>query len=656
MPSFFAEVLVFRGVKTTFTYGVPSQFETFVGQLVNLPFGRSVVQGLVCRIYSSDQEGDFKSILSVCETGLSVNIDIVSLILWFSQMYFVTPYAAYLAVVGRRKPLKKALKSPVISSGIDRGSWELSSDQGAALAALRAVDGFEEVLLQGVTASGKTEVYLQLVADYLEKGLQAMVLIPEISLTPQTMSRFESRFPGRVGILHSGLTPVQKDRVWEALSSGFLDIVIGPRSAVFSPLPRLGVIILDEAHDLSYKQDQQPRYYTHDVARFRAKQTGSLLLYGSATPSLESYYAGITGQIKYLTMMNRVLSLPLPPVSVIDQTQAFGQDIGIIFSQSLRGEIEKTLAQGEKVMILFNRRGYAVFIQCRFCKKIHTCSECHMGLTYHQDRSYRCHRCGIRYTFTTRCNHCQKSGLTLAGLGIQKAEAELRRYFPEAKISRMDRDQASTLKKMNDLLEDFKANGDILLGTQMIAKGHDIPQVTLVAILGIDTLLNLPDYSASERAFQLLTQVAGRAGRGDREGRVIIQTLNPTHHAVTCAVTHDVAQFFKTEILFREQLHYPPFSNLIHIIFSGKLLKDVKLVANGFAEAFQTAVQSIQGVSLLGPSPAPIEMIRQHYRWQVLIKTDLTVFEEIHKILQGLSYPLLPGVRVLFDVSPKTML
>lgn len=654
-----AKVLIFRGVKPYFTYVVPPELATNiqVGQQVSAPFGSGHVSGLVCDLYLNegvDAKARYKSITSILPDQVPIDQQMVKLVMWVSEFYLVTPYTAYQTVVGKHKRVNlppTPEKLPILSA-----PYPLTDEQRVIVDTLSAQDGFYEALVQGVTGSGKTEVYLQLVAHVLSKHKSSLILIPEIGLTPQLSERFESRFPGRVAVLHSGLSPVKRNKTWQQIQRGDFEIVIGPRSALFAPLKNLGLIVIDETHDMSFKQDSQPRYYAHDIARFLARDTEALLVHGSATPAVDLIYRARheTG-MGYFVMHYRANAKPLPEVRLVDMRMQTN-DGEAILSQPVRRAIAETLAKQQKVMILLNRRGYSTYVLCGKCQKVHVCPTCKLSLTYHRDRSYQCHRCHVRFPFTTQCSFCQRDALKLSGLGIQKVDVELMRYFPSAKILRMDRDIATTAKKIEATLAEFRASGDILLGTQMIAKGHDIPEVTLVIVLGIDATMNLPDFSATERTFQLITQVAGRAGRGEHSGYVMIQTHYPEHYAMVHASTHDMAGFYTQEIGFREAMRYPPFSELLLVIFSSEDRQLVQSFAQRYAQKLsQLAAPLGDDLDCLGPAPAPIERVGDYYRWHLLLKTSAEHVLEVKEILKALPVPP-QNIRLLYDLSPKSVL
>jgi primosomal protein N' (replication factor Y) len=429
-------------------------------------------------------------------------------------------------------------------------------------------------------------------------------------------------------------------------------VVIGPRSALFAPLHELGLIVIDEEHDTSYKQDATPRYFTHSVASFIAKQKNALLVFGSATPALSSYYFYQKHPQQLLEMNDRTNAKSLPEVSIINTQNEPPSEAGI--TPSLELAIQEHLNKKEKVMILLNRRGYSPYILCQACKKPLLCPHCQLSLTYHQDKTFRCHRCEYMTPMTHTCPSCKKNRLGFLGTGIQKVESELIKRFSGAHILRLDRDTATTPKKMEAILNNFKESGDILIGTQLIAKGHDIESVTLVGVLGIDATLGLPDYTAPEKAFQLITQVAGRAGRGQKSGRVIVQTYQPDHYAIVHASRHDFKAFYEEELSYRKALFYPPFSQIFHFIFSGKQALLVKKEAQRFYQKIRPLLD--ESVQCTGAMPAPIEKINNHYRWSIVMKIPLERAQALKITLKPLCVPSSSIVKIIADFEPKSIL
>lgn len=496
-------------------------------------------------------------------------------------------------------------------------------------------------LLHGVTGSGKTEVYMQVVQKALEMGKQAIVLVPEISLTPQTVERFKHRFEDQVAILHSALSVGERYDEWRKVYNQEVNIVVGARSAIFAPFKRLGVIIIDEAHEDTYKSDGSPRYNAVGVAKKRCELEGAVLVLGTATPSLEDYYRAQNNEYKLLTLEQRIDNKPLPEVEVVDMRKELEKGNRSIFSHSLYKSIEQVLNNGEQGILLLNRRGYAQFVSCRSCGYVVRCRNCDISLTYHfVENVLKCHYCGEVYPYPKICPSCRSKYIKYFGIGTQRIEEEIKKFFPAARVIRMDVDTTSTKGAHQRILNAFrKREYDFLLGTQMVAKGLDFPMVTLVGVIAADLSLNLPDYRSSEKTFQLITQVAGRAGRGDRKGRVIIQTYQPEHYAIQYASRHDYHGFFKREIQVRHNFEYPPFSHIIRILVTGEEEKSVITLAKSIDEWIRGAVEADlilkQGLLQFGAFPAPLEKIRNKYRWHVLLKirSDSMFIEKYHQLV-----------------------
>ena len=505
--------------------------------------------------------------------------------------------------------------------------FALNADQQPACdAILRCLDQaqFQTFLLYGITGSGKTEVYLQVIEHALDLGRTAILLVPEISLTPQTVGRFLARFPERIAVLHSGLSPGERYDEWRRAQRGEVRIVVGARSAVFAPLANVGVIIVDEEHDTSYKQGDAPRYHARDVAIMRAKMSGAACVLGSATPSIESYYNSYIGKFARLELRQRATASPLPIVRLVDmriETRETGGQV--ILSRTLEGEVRERLTAGEQVILLLNRRGYAPFVLCPKCGWVAQCRNCNVSLTYHASGAYlSCHYCNAREDVPAVCGQCGFNPLLFLGTGTQKAEDFLLRAFEGARVARMDADTTSGRGGHAKILGRFAAGEiDILIGTQMIAKGHDYPGVTLVGVLNADTSLSLPDFRAAEQTFQLLTQVAGRAGRGDRPGRVILQTYRPNHFAIQAAARHDFGAFYEREIRERQTAGYPPLRRMANFAIE---CEDPLLAEQFMAVLHRVIREHIQlpefrGVEILGPSPAVVHRVKQKYRWNVAL-------------------------------------
>ena len=521
-------------------------------------------------------------------------------------------------------------------------------------------------LLHGVTGSGKTEVYLQALAACLERGRGAIVLVPEIALTPQTIERFKARFSHgphrtRVAVLHSHLSTGERHDEWHKIRDGRARIVIGARSAVFAPVEPLGLVIVDEEHEHSYKQEEAPRYHARDVAVWRGRQEGAVVVLGSATPSLESYFNARRGKYTLLELPERVDQQRLPLVRVVDLRQEARRERGIpVFSQRLRDAIAARLERREQIILFLNRRGYATALQCPRCGFVAGCPQCSVALTYHRpEQQLRCHLCGHAEPAPAACPApgCGNPAIRYAGLGTQRVEDTLRRLFPRARIERMDSDRLTRKEDYRRILGEFRAGRtDILVGTQMIAKGLHFPNVTLVGIIYADLSLHLPDFRAAERTFQLLTQVSGRAGRGDVEGEVIVQAFTPFHPAIQCARRHDFAGFYAEEIEFRRQLQYPPWSRIALVTLRGRNEDKVKFTAEHVRRQLETACRDLPDLILCGPAPAPVPRVDTFYRYQLMLRTrQMTrLSPRLGELQAHLALP--EGVTLIVDVDPVNLL
>ncbi len=515
------------------------------------------------------------------------------------------------------------------------------------------------VLLKGVTGSGKTEVYLQAISEAIALGLKTIVLVPEISLTPQTIERFKSRFD-RVAILHSSLSGRQRNNQWWEIRNGNADVVIGARSAVFAPLDNLGLIVIDEEHENTFKQDSSPRYNARDVSLARAKYENALVVLGSATPSLESYYNANIGKYDYITLTSRIGDKPLPPVKLVDMRYEIRRKKRQSnISEYLEFCMKQSLSKKEQVLLFLNRRGFSSFINCRRCGFVSKCKKCDISLTYHKKKdAVICHYCYSETSVPKECPECRSPGIKFFGSGTERIEEEVRVKFPEYELFRMDSDTMKGRDSHEKVLSAFRRGDiDILLGTQMIAKGLDFPNVTLVGVLSADTIINLPDFRASERTFQLLSQVAGRTGRGSKEGQVIIQTHNPDHYSITCAASHDYEGFAKKELEYRKQLYYPPYGRLARIVLRGKKSEDVKEKSIDIASKLREAIKLCKDeVEILGPAPTPIARIKDKYRWHIIVKANN--FEKLQMALKKIENEGKKSkkVQIIIDVDPYMLL
>lgn len=497
-------------------------------------------------------------------------------------------------------------------------------EQAQALALLREEEQKEQkrpILLHGVTGSGKTEIYMQLIEHVIMEGKQAIVLVPEISLTPQIMERFISRFGKQVSVTHSRLSLGERLDQWRKARDGEISIIIGPRSALFMPFSNLGVIVMDECHESSYISDVTPKYHTREVARKLSELTGALLVMGSATPDIDSYHRAVTGEFLLLQLKERTKGSRLPEVFVTDMRKELEDGNRSAFGLPLQQAIRENLEKGQQTMLFLNRRGYSTFVSCRKCGEVLTCPSCNVSYTYHaSDKALVCHYCGKEVPMPKTCPSCGSHYIRYFGTGTQKIEEETRRLFPEASVLRMDADTTTGKNGHARILELFgKGKVDILIGTQMIAKGHDFPNVTLVGILAADLSLNLGTYQAAENCFQLITQAAGRAGRGELAGRVFIQTYQPENHAIRMAAAQDYEGFYQEEILLRQAMEYPPFSHIFSVLITGEMEQEVILAAQRLG-AFMNHYAERAGCTVVGPAPATLPKFRGEFRWQIFAK------------------------------------
>ena len=509
-------------------------------------------------------------------------------------------------------------------------------------------------LLKGVTGSGKTEIYLQSISEVLKKGKSALMLVPEISLTPQMVSRFKERFGEEVAVLHSGLSEGEKYDEWRKINQGEAKVVVGARSSVFAPVRKLGIVIIDEEHENSYKQEENPRYHARSVAIWRGKHNECPVVLGSATPSLESRARASKNVYTLLELKKRVNRSPLPPVVITDMRDEAEKGNYSIFSKQLEEAIRERIDKNEQVVLLLNRRGYSSFMLCRDCGFVLQCPNCDISLTLHKDtNNMKCHYCGHQERTPKKCPQCQGTSIRFFGTGTQKVEDELHHLYPDVEVVRMDVDTTRKKGSHEKLLEVFeKKQAHILLGTQMISKGLDFPDVTLVGVLNADTAMSLPDFRSSEKTFQLLTQVGGRAGRADLEGEVIIQTYNPEHYAIQLAGKHDYDQFYLKEMALRHLGNYPPYYFMMQLSVSHE--KEVE-AARKMAEITDFIKDSISSEAIiLGPSPKSLARTKNRYHYQTLIKykNEPALMEKLHELLQKTQKEQAKGLYISIDPNP----
>lgn len=641
-----------------FTYRVPyGAFDGLAaGCRVRVRFGKRMMTGYVAS-FRGKPEGKFqvRDISEALDERPLLGRDLFDLARWMAG-YYIHPLGEILKVM--LPPGVKGKQRKIVERGgdwsfpLDAKSPELDPQQKAVFGevskSLRAGE-YMNALLHGVTGSGKTEVYLRCIEEALKIGKSAIVLVPEIALIPQATARFFRRFESKVAILHSRLTGAQRHGILKMASEGDLKVIIGPRSAVFAPIRDLGIIVIDEEQDPSFKQQEKPHYNAVDVADKRAKDSGAVLLMGSATPSLSRYKIARESKSAYFRLESRHSAAGMPPVEIIDMRKEKG-----LFSTNLLDHLEGCRSRGEQGIVLINRRGHANFVQCRKCGWIERCPNCSISLTYHSRGSSQiCHYCGYRKDPPGRCGGCGAYSLSRTGAGTQKVEMELLNLIPGIRIARMDFDTTSGRNGHMAVLERFgRGDADVLLGTQMVAKGHHFPDVTVVGILSADYGLNFPDYMASERTFQLLFQAAGRTGRGEKEGRVIVQTYAPEHYIFQYLTGHDFDGFAETELSLRRQLRYPPESGLILFTLSSRNYEKASEAADSLCGSLKKTAEGMDA-SCLGPAPAQIGRLRGKYRFQAMVKGEIDHSAKKALVLSAIgSVAERRGVELKWDVDP----
>ena len=564
----------------------------------------------------------------------------------------------------KRRQRRSEAAPPSLFEGdwVSNGALVLTREQERALEEierLQSAGRFATVLLHGVTGSGKTEVYSHAIQRCLEQGRTALLLVPEIALTPAVAEQFVARFGHRVAVLHSGLSARERSAEWWRLRRGEACVAVGTRSAVFAPVENLGLVIVDEEQDGSYKQGETPRYHGRDTAVVRAKFEGAVAILGSATPALETSYHARSGRYQLLAMTSRVANRSLAAVTLVDMRVEFEETRKAeLFSRALAKGIEEALASGGQVLLLRNRRGYANFLLCRKCGAAVQCADCSIALAFHRGRGrLLCHYCGYARGVPSNCEKCGSEHLYYVGEGSEKVEEVVRRTFPAARVARLDRDTAAGRGQAERILRRFvRGELDILVGTQMIAKGHDFQGVSLVGVLSADSILGLPDFRAAERTFQLLTQVAGRAGRGELPGRVLVQTYYPDHYAIRFGAAQDYERFYGQEMRFRRLLRYPPFTALANVVVRQRKLDAAIRTARQLQEFFQH--RSVPNLRVLGPAPAPIARLKKDYRFQFLLKSpDRSALQQLLRAMADYARQkqIAPGA-VLVDVDPLSLL
>jgi primosomal protein N' (replication factor Y) len=661
-------------LERSFHYLVPAALQAAArpGVRVRAPFGARELTGMVVRLVESSPICRLKAIRRVIDPEPVIAEERWGLARWLAGYYYCSLGEALAAMVPSELRLPGSEAAGPAStpgeahSGARVAGPRLTDAQAQALEAMiEALDSSraQTLLLHGVTGSGKTELYLRAIAHALARGRGAICLVPEIALTAQTTDRFRERFGARVAVWHSAMGSRARAAAWRAISSGAAPVVVGARSAVFAPVRRLGLIVLDEEQETSYKQDKTPRYHAREVALERARLAAATVVLGSATPSVESFFHARRGLMRLLTLPQRVEARALPAAELIDLRQEWraGRRPAPL-SQRLEGALERALAQGEQAMLLLNRRGFARVGQCQACGAVVRCDRCSMPLIYHaqggpparpaQAGELRCHYCGRTAPPPDVCRQCRKGYVRFRGAGTERIESELHRLFPQASIGRMDADTMRGRGQHRRLYEAVRQRQiGLLVGTQMIAKGLDFPQVTLVGIVSADTALSLPDFRAGERTFDLLTQMAGRAGRGEQPGRVLIQTHCPSHYAIRAAARHDYAAFYEEEIRMRRRLGLPPWTHLIELTIRTSRRERAHEAAASLAQALRRHARG-RRVTLLGPAPHRVERLRRRYQVCVVLKgrSVPVMIELLRRALElGRRFR---GLPVTVDVDP----
>ena len=526
--------------------------------------------------------------------------------------------------------------------------------------AIKAIEESEEnlILLKGVTGSGKTEVYMRIVEKTLKEGKSAIVLVPEIALTPQMIERFKGRFGSNVALFHSKLSDGERFDEWYRVKEGKASLIIGARSAIFLPAKNLGLIIIDEEHENTYKSDQNPKYQTKEVAEYIAKLKGCKVILGSATPTIESYYRAISGEMKLVELNCRVDNRPMPEMTLVDMREELRSGNKSIFSRRLYVSMKEKLEKGEQIILFLNRRGFSTFVSCRSCGYVFQCEDCDISMTYHKNGFLVCHYCGKTKQQPNLCPKCGSKYVKFFGAGTERVEEEVRRYFKNAKILRMDIDTTRAKDSHEKIYNAFKVGeADILIGTQMVSKGLDFPNVTLVGILAADMSLNIPDYRAAEKSFQIITQVAGRAGRGDKEGEVIVQTYTPEHYSLQYAKKYNYEDFYEKEFTIRAMMGYPPFGRILLINGTGKNENELKNQMIYLGKRVKEKAEEFGGLEVLGPTPCIIYRIKENYRWQIIVKGEFSAkfSKSIKDILYDKANNVYNDIRVSMDINPNSL-
>ena len=660
----YVEVITNLPIDRTFQYRVPEgvAFSPEVGKRVHVPFRTGKRIGYIVKLEDRPMVEEPRPLIDIIDEEPIFSPDMVELARWMKDNYFCSWGEAIEAMIPG--PLKHGKTQ--MTSRIDEPGDEVvptlphipNPEQASVLADINrcADEGRHEVfLLHGITGSGKTEIYLRAMENVLGKGGTGVILVPEISLTPQTVERFVSRFGDTVAVFHSKMLGSAKFKEWKRIKEGKARMVVGPRSAVFSPFENPGLFVVDEEHEPSYKQEDSPRYHARDVAIERARMARAPVILGSATPSLESYYKAMKGEYRLVELTQRIEEKQLPKVKLVDMRLEMETRTGKhVISKAMADVLKKDVSKKQQALIFLNRRGFSTFVLCRKCGYVVKCPKCDSPMVFHQDKAELiCHYCNVRTPPPEICPECREDYLMYKGTGTQKVEQEIKKILPDAVIARMDSDTMAKRGAHEHVLKKFKKHEiDVIVGTQMIAKGLDFPKVTLVGVVSADANLNLPDFRSGERTFNLITQVAGRAGRGDLGGEVIVQTFTPEHYAVKFAAKHDFHAFFEREINSRRELMFPPFISLVKITLRSKKEENVIKAAAKMAEKLK---DKLRGTDILGPAPSPMAKLRGFYRWNILLRARNReeIVAKLRTALKGFRKG--SGVFIAVDVDPMTM-
>jgi len=653
---------------TPFTYGFDDGMDVKVGSKVYVPFARSrnLRSGYVIAL-RDEVDDDLKKrirLIDSVDEEIALTEEIMRTCDWMRRRYvcrYIDAIECFIPV--GKKPTRAISPDPAKEDEEESKVSELTEEQKNALEQIEgAVDDHrhERFLIRGVTGSGKTEVYIRTAKKVIEKGRSVIILVPEISLTPQIISRFNGVFgPERIAVLHSRLTRAQRYDQWKKIQEGRIDIVIGARSAVFAPLEDIGLIVIDEEHESTYKSDFTPKYDAIEVAIKRAvdEDHSAILVLGSATPSVASYYRGQQGIYRILTMEKRYNQTPLPEVETVDMRDELREGNSSILSRRLVEEMGGSLEEGRQVLLFLNRRGYSTFISCRECGYVASCPICGLSMTYHSTKGrLSCHYCGHEEPLPKVCPECGSRYIRHFGSGTEKVEEEISRFFPDRVIDRIDLDSIQKRGELNRRLKQFeKGKTDILVGTQIIAKGLDFRNIGLVGVISADVSLNIPDYRSSERTFQLITQAAGRSGRGREVGRVVIQTYNPDHYAIRLAADQDYEGFYRQEVAFRELMRYPPFSDMIQVLFTSKDPEISERGACRWYDEIRRQIPANERKDVFNPQEAYMSRVRDVYRYSLVIRSGPGQRQRYAQIMRGLkeqdAKARAPWVSVV-DINP----